>query len=82
MDKIFDGAGDRLLSGTILIIMTVIDASDDIYVDVSKVVVNNEIGDNNVMKKDLILDSGYKLSRLGIILSRISRFGMSRVGTI
>ena len=82
MDKIFDGAGDRLLSGTILIIMTVIDASDDIYVDVSKVVVNNEIGDNNVKKKDLILDSGYKLSRLGIILSRISRFGMSRVGTI
>ena len=82
MDKIFDGAGDRLLSGTILIIMTVIDASDDIYVDVSKVVVNNEIGDNNVMKKDLILDSGYKLSRLVIILSRISRFGMSRVGTI
>ena len=58
MDKIFDGAGDRLLSGTILIIMTVIDASDDIYVDVSKVVVNNEIGDNNVKKKDLILDSG------------------------
>ena len=82
MDKIFDGAGDRLLSGTILIIMTVIDASDDIYVDVSKVVVNNEIGDNNVKKKDLILDSGYKLSRLVIILSRISRFGMSRVGTI
>ena len=57
MDKIFDGAGDRLLSGTILI-MTVIDASDDIYVDVSKVVVNNEIGDNNVKQKDLILDSG------------------------
>ena len=46
------------MSGTILIIMTVIDASDDIYVDVSKVVVNNEIGDNNVKKKDLILDSG------------------------
>ena len=58
MDKIFDCAGDRLLSGTILIIMTVIDASDDIYVDVSKVVVNNEIGDNNVKQKDLILDSG------------------------
>ena len=58
MDKIFDGAGDRLSSGTILIIRTVIDASDDIYVDVSKVVVNNEIGDNNVKKKDLILDSG------------------------
>ena len=56
----------------------VIESWENVFV----LVVNNKIGDNNVMKKDLILDSGYKLSRLGIILSRISRFGMSRVGTI
>lgn len=58
----------------------VIESWENVFVFV--LVVNNKIGDNNVMKKDLILDSGYKLSRLGIILSRISRFGMSRVGTI
>ena len=58
----------------------VIESWENVFVFV--LVVNNKIGDNNVMKKDLILDSGYKLSRLGIFLSRISRFGMSRVGTI
>ena len=58
----------------------VIESWENVFVFV--LVVNNKIGDNNVKKKDLILDSGYKLSRLGIILSRISRFGLSRVGTI
>ena len=58
----------------------VIESWENVFVFV--LVVNNKIGDNNVKKKDLILDSGYKLSRLGIILSRISRFRMSRVGTI